>query len=255
MLSCQKIKWLGLLMTMAIVQETLAQEKDAMRSHSFTTGISSLLVGDDYLGVYERKLKVAGIGYRFQVLSPYRKKAINVNWNKGTSRGIGLSEFEISYSDAFSIVKNKKSFFNSYVGYSVGTNPVFLKTNTRETARYSWAASTSLSLYNTTTYTWKNNSLYLELFLPVIGFASRPVRNNVYKESINGILYDSYSNISFTSWHNLRAVTASLKYAKQLSKSWGVSVAYSYNYKQMKKSYDFLEKGSGIQAAISWHLR
>ncbi len=179
-------------------QHGLAQNTQPIRFHSFVLGASSVSITDNYSGLILRGIRSSELAYSYSVISPYRKKSIVIAWNNGQAGNVKLNDFFAAYADAFSVVKNKNGRFNTYLGYAISTNPVFI-TKQNEGKQYSWATSTSLSAYSSSVYSWKNNSISLDLSVPVAGFASRPESSKVYSGNVNELLYESHDNLFFTS--------------------------------------------------------
>ncbi|MGZ8517665.1 MAG: hypothetical protein ACXWWD_09960, partial [Chitinophagaceae bacterium] len=185
-------------------QHGFAQNTGPIKFHSLELGTSSVSVTDNHIDLDLKGIRSAALGYSYSAVSPYRKKSISVTWNNGQAGKAKLNDFRAAYTDLFSIVQNKNSRFNTYLGYSISTNPVFITLN-NEGKRYSWATSTGLSAYSSSAYSWNHNIISLDLSVAVAGFASRPENSRVYDGNLNELLYESYDNLFFTSLHNLEA--------------------------------------------------
>ena len=158
------------------------------------------------------------------------------------------------YTDAFSVLKNKNSRFNTYLGYAISTKPAFI-TKTNEVKQYSWASTTNLSAYCSSVYSWKNNSVSVDLSIPVAGFASRPENNKVYGGNVNELLYETYDNLFFTSSHNLKAALLSVQYSREISKRIHLQAGYQYSYKKLTENDLFRQVSQGLQAGFSYRLK
>lgn len=235
-------------------QYGFAQNTQSINCHSFTTGVSSLSVRDNYSDLVLKGIQSTGLAYSYASISAWRKKNISIAWNNGQAGNAKLNDFRVMYADAFSVIKNKNSRFNTYLGYAISTNPVFI-TKGNEVKQYSWATNTSLSAYISSLYSWKNNSISLDLSIPVAGFASRPENNKSYGGNVNELLYESYDNLFFTSLHNLEAASIAVQYSRQVGKRISLQAGYQYQYKRFNEGDLFLQVSHGFRAGFSYQLK
>lgn len=235
-------------------QYGFSQNTQSINLHSFTIGISSHSVTDNYIDLALKGIPSTELAYSYFAISPYRKKGISIAWNNGQAGNIKLNDFRAAYADVFSVMKNKNSRFNTYLGYAISTNPVFI-TKTNEVKHYSWATNTSLSAYSSSVYSWNNNSISLDLSIPVAGFASRPENNKSYSGNVNELLYESYDNLFFTSLHNLRAALLSVQYGREINKRIHLQAGYQYSYKKLAENDLFRQVSHGLQAGFSYRLK
>ena len=237
-------------------QQGFSQNNKSTILHSIISGVSAVSVTDSYSGLLQKNLIATDMAYNYSKINAYRKKEITAAWSTGQSTKVKLNDFRIEYTDGWSVIKNKAGRFNTYIGYSISTNPLFIKTPDNSGKQYSWATSNTLSAYSSSFYSWKNNTISLDISLPIAGLASRPMEHTVYKEDINGLLYNSYDNLYFTSLHNLKAATISLHYSTILSKRFSLQAGYNYRYSQLTKN-DLLFKQvtHGLQAGFSYRLK
>jgi hypothetical protein len=222
--------------------------------HSFMLGVSDVSIIDDNVELNLNGIRTGGVDYSFSAASGYRKKSISVSWKNGRVGGFKLTDIRAEYAAAFSVIKNKDSRFNTYLGYSITTNPVFI-TKIQEAKQYSWTTSTNLSAYCSAVYGWKNNSISFDLSIPVAGFASRPENNNGYGSNMNELLYESYNNLFFTSFHNLKAALLSVQYARPITKRINLQTGYQYSYRQLDESYGFRQVSHGLWAGVYYRLK
>lgn len=255
MLSVKRIKYICLGVGISIAVEGFSQHDGCVRTHSLSGGFASRRITDDYLTTNQKDLESFDLEYSYAAISQTRYKQFTVNWNRGLNKGAGYNEFAISYSEAFSLTRNQRSGFNVYAGYALSSNPIYIKDQPETGAKHSWATTTSLSFFNLTSYAWKTNRFSMRLSLPVAGFAARPLRDEVYNENIHSVLYNSYSNVFFTSWHNLRAVKMAMEFSTMVSHHWGVLIGYKHDFKLLKKEIDFSEQANGVQVGISYFLK
>lgn len=222
--------------------------------HSFMLGVSDVSIVDDNVELNLKAIRTGGVGYSFSAASPYRKKSISVSWKNARVDGFELNDIRAEYAAAFSVIKNKDSRFNTYLGYSINTNPVFI-TKTQEAKQYSWMTSTSLSAYGSSVYAWKNNTISFDVSIPVAGFATRPENASGYGANMNELLYESYNNLFFTSFHNLKAALLSVQYARGISKRINMQTGYQYSYKQLDENDGFRQVSHGLWAGFSYRLK
>ncbi|MBL7742949.1 MAG: hypothetical protein JNN00_05670 [Chitinophagaceae bacterium] len=239
----------------SLVYCTMAQVSETGNSHSLTIGAGSQTLSDDILSVSAEKVLTAGLQYSFTSNSARRKKSIMTGFAIGTGNSfkdqLRSSEFLIQYVNAFSIFRKNGGKWKNYTGYSISVNPQYLQIDDQ----YSWATSVSLSLYNSLSFSWKKSKMYLDLSVPLTGFGSRPDSNLAYKGTATGLVYNSFSDLAFTSWHNLKAVNISLLYKAAVSRHLYFTVGVSYTYKKLSLDSDFTTNGFGIGAGISYRLR
>lgn len=235
-------------------QHAFAQNAPSINLHSFTLGASSVSITDNYSDLVLKGIRSAELAYSYSSISSYRKKSISLTWNSGQAGNAKLNDFRAAYADAFSIIKSRNNGFNTYLGYAISTNPVFI-TNGNEDKKYSWATSTSLSAYSYSVYSWKSNSISIDVSIPVAGFASRPENNKVYGGNVNRLLYESYDNLFFTSLHNLTAVVIAVQYSRQVSKRISLHAAYQYQYKRLNDDNLFQQVSHGLRAGFSYQLK
>jgi hypothetical protein len=235
-------------------QHGSAQNNPAVKFHSLAFGASSVSITDNYIDLDLKGIRSTRLAYSFSAISPYRKKIISIAWNNGQAGSAKLNNFRAAYAYAFSVMKNKSSRFNTYLGYAISTNPVFI-TKSNESKQYSWATSTSLSAYSSSAYAWKNNNISLDLSVPVSGLASRPENSTVYGGNVNELLYESYDNLFFTSLHNLKAASIAVQYSREVSKRISLQAGYQYKYKRLNEGDLFLQVSHGLRAGFSYRLK
>lgn len=235
-------------------QYGFAQNTQSINLHSFTMGASSLSVTDNYNDLALKGIQSTELAYSYSAINLYRKKSILIAWNNGQAGNTKLNDFRAAYADVFSVMKNKNSRFNTYLGYAISTNPLFI-TKANEVKQYSWATNTSLSAYSYSVYTWNNNSISLDLSIPVAGFASRPENNKSYSGNVNELLYESYDNLFFTSLHNLKVALLSVQYSREISKRMHLQAGYQYSDKKLTENNLFRQVSHGLQAGFSYRLK
>ena len=248
-----KIRVAGFFMLL-FFQQGHTQPIQTEKFHAVTVGASSLSVTDSYIDLNLKGTRAGSLGYSFSAASPYRKKSISVSWKNARVDGFELNDIRAEYAAAFSVIKNKDSRFNTYLGYSINTNPVFI-TKTQEAKQYSWMTSTSLSAYGSSVYAWKNNTISFDVSIPVAGFATRPENASGYGANMNELLYESYNNLFFTSFHNLKAALLSVQYARGISKWINMQTGYQYSYKQLDENDGFRQVSHGLWAGFSYRLK
>jgi hypothetical protein len=239
----------------AMVTNATAQNVEAGSSHTITAGTGTQLLQDDGLSSSSERLTSLELSWAFLNSNAYRKKSIGVSvegsvGNTGKDQ-LRSTEFTLQYRNAFSVLKNKTSGWNNYIGYSISVNPQYLKTENE----YSWATVNSLSLYNSLVYTWKKSAVSFDLSVPLAGLASRPGVNTAYKGSVNDMLYNSFSNMDFTSLHNLKAINLSLQYQKIITGRLHFTAGASYSYKDLSVEAGFLQEAYKVHTGLSYLVK
>lgn len=238
-----------------IVINTKAQTAATVGVHTLTAGAGMQVLKDDVLSLSSEKINTTSLTWSFSNNNGYRKKNILAGFEKGISslgkNTLHSSEFVLQYTNAFSLVKNKSSRWNNYTGYSISVNPKYMESGDR----YSWASVNSVSFYNSLEHSWQKSSVLLGISVPLAGFGSRPGLNATYKGSVNDMLYNSFSNLEFTSLHNLKAINISLQYQQAITGRLSVTAGGSYSYKDMKINDSFLQQGYEVHAGLSYHAK
>lgn len=227
-----------------------AQVKEIINNHSFKAGAGSHTLSDDIVSVFSEKLSTTALQYSFTSNDAWHKKSIVAGFEYGagtTSKGqLRSDEFTLRYIHAFSVIKNKHRRWNNYTGYSIVINPQYSKKGDQ----YSWATSGSLSLYNSLSFSWKKNAVDFDVSIPLAGFGSRPDSSSIYKGTATGVLYNSFSNLSFTSWHNSKAVSISLFYKTAVSRRLYFSAGTVYSYRNIQLNSSFTMSGFSLRAGV-----
>jgi hypothetical protein len=232
----------------------MAQNSAMVSEHSLAANVSLSNITDRYFEINSKKFLAGGLTYSFSSYNRYHKKELLVSWDKGSSTGskdqLTMNNIHLQYSNGFSLVRNKKSWFNYYVGYSVLTNPQLIKSS----SEYSWATINALSLYNSLAGSFNKTTVSLDITVPLAGLASRPVTDEVDNGNFNEMMYNSYSGLFFTSVHNLKAVDASLHFEQQFTVRLRLHASLSYCYKELKSDYLFREANYKGSAGLTYRL-
>ena len=242
--------WTFAIVSSISLLKTNAQSSAEHKQHFFLGSVSTTNVDDRFLNVHLNKLIPAGGEYTYTIEGPRSKKVLDLAASTGTGNDdenhVKYYTAAFSYSRGFAIQKNKAAAFRNYLGYTVSVNSSGLRTGDN----YSWASSVMASLYNSAVYSWKKSSLSLDIIVPAIGFVSRPSANTTYKYSVDGMMYNSFSNLSFSSFHNQQAVTAALQYQLAFSQRWLVVGGIGFSYKKINETAIYLEQAYKINAGI-----
>jgi hypothetical protein len=241
--------------TCAIVINTKAQATASGNNHTLTAGAGIQVLKDDALSLPSESLSSTSLAWSFSNSNGYRKKSILAGFERGSGNSakesLHSNEFMLRYTNAFSLLKNKSGRWNNYTGYSISINPQYIKAGDQ----YSWASVNSLSVYNSLERSWQKSILSLDIFVPLAGLGSRPGINTTYKGSVNDMLYNSFSNLAFTSLHNLKAVNISIQYQQAVSGRLSVTAGASYSYKDMTINYRFLQQAYEVHAGLSYQVK
>lgn len=222
--------------------------------HSVILGMESLRVKD------ESVLPVSVTGTGGSVSYSYRKQTANRNsvfstaWTKAlfssADSRLQLNKFSIMLSDGFLINRKGAGFFKAYLGYSIDANPSFLKLRDKQLEKFSWNSVNSLNVYQAYTYKRYRSSFSFSFHIPLIGFSSRPDNNTKYPTDFNGVLYNSYSNLSLTSLHNYKAVNLDLSYEHRINAKWKFKAGLNYKYSDLETTLPVQLQSAGIQAGL-----
>jgi hypothetical protein len=225
------------------------------KQHVLTVGAGFKELEDLYIQPRSVEGNVLMVGYSFLKQSETGKQGIYIEWNHGSLSGSGANvktnDFGIRFSQAFSLLKSKNRKLNGFWGYSINTSPSYISVDNKDGKKYSWSTSSGLSFYQSVVYTAGSNRLALDIYVPLIGLASRPEENDYYHHTVNGVLYDSYSNLFATSLHNQRAVSATLDFSTAVGKEVRVVVGGRYDYSHLEKEKVYTDNKVGLYAGIA----
>ncbi len=225
--------------------------------HSVVLGMESLRIKDG--SVLPVSVTGTSISFSYRKQSATRNSGVSMSWinglfTSGDSR-LKLNEFSVMLSDGFLINRKAAGFFKAYLGYSIDANPSFLKLQNKQLEKFSWNSVNSLNIYQAYTYKRNRSSFSFSLHIPVIGFSSRPDNNTKYPTDFNGVLYNSYSSLSFTSLHNYKAVNLDLNYEHRVNAKWNFKVGVNYRYSDLETTLPVQLQSAGIQAGLSLKIQ
>lgn len=231
-----------------------SQVNETESHHIVLAGTGVMILTEGFMPVVSQDINVMSLTYSFATINARRKKSIMAGFERGAANAdknsVRSNEFILQYATAFSLLKDNGGKWNNYTGYSITVNPQYSRTG----EQYSWATVNSMSLYNSLTWSSKKNILSFDLVVPLVGFSSRPRENTIYKGSANAMLYNSFSRLSFTSLHNLKALDISFKYQRAVTGSLRIISGGSYSYKELSVANSFLRRGFGLHAGLSYGL-
>jgi hypothetical protein len=229
------------------------------KEHSIKAGTGFKEIRDNYILPYSVEGNILYVGYSFLQSGEAKKEIISAEWNKGSlsnsGAGVRINDFSLRFSQAFSLVKSRDKRLNYFAGYSIHTAPSFIKLSDKGDKEYSWSTSSNISVYQSLVYTRGRNRLSLDMYIPVIGLASRPDDRKYYSHTANGVLYDSYSDLFFTSWHNQQAISASVDFCTALSRGIRIIVGGKYDYNHLEKADGYSDSRIGMYAGLSFTLQ
>lgn len=196
-----------------------------------------------------------GLNYSYTRNSWNRNFVVSAGWTnalftQGDSR-LELNGFSVTLSDGFLINRRRHSSFKAYLGYSIDAHPSFIKLQNKTAEKYSWSTVNSLNLYQACIYEHHRNIFSFSVHIPVIGFSSRPDNNTRYPGDINGVLYNSYSNLSLTSFRNYKAVKLDLNFEHRINARWNFKAGLNYRYSDLETTLPVQLQSGGIQAGLS----
>jgi hypothetical protein len=229
------------------------QDTAIKNTHTIAAGVGYHVLRDDILKLSSQRLNTSAISYRFESVSEHNKKEIAISYQSGKSNiaygSIHTSEFNLQYSNAFSIFQSKDRRWNNYTGYSIILNPQYNKLN----EQYTWISSNSISAYNSLRYSWKGNTIGADLSLPLVGLGSR-TDSIFYTGTKTGVLYNSYQQLSFTSLHNFQAVNVSLAGKIMISDKLSVNARLAWAHKRSVWSSHFSRNSISTMAGLTYSI-
>lgn len=242
-----------LLLSVGTVIKANSQQTGIEVNHRFTAGAGVLMVDDKRLELAGEDVTTAGFHYAFVNRSRRMQKMIGADLSTGAGnegkRGLRSTRLLLQYSHAFSLVDRTRRRWNNYAGYAFTINPHYLRSGDA----YSWATVGVLSFYNSFQYSWKKSKASADITIPVIGFSSRPKDDKIYKSTVSGLLYNSFSALDLTSLHNLRSVTLNLNYQQRLTDRLSFTVRGGYIYQRLTNTNRFKEQVYSLQAGLIYH--
>lgn len=257
------MKWLFIVLPVMGWPDASAQFFSCpVKEHSLAIGVTGIRLDDPFILSSPASGNAFRMAYRFSKHTAAEKQSFIVSWNKGLltneQGGINSTDFELRYAQGFSLIKSRNGRFRSYWGYSAHTSPGFTKASYENSNRYSWSTVNDLSFYQSAVYTTGKTQLILDIYVPVIGLSSRPAPGSPDHHTTNGLVYDSYNKLFFTSWHNQRSVMTSLEFRQALSERLDVSLVSRFSYYSLKAGDSYLsyaEKGLGLSGGVGWRLK
>ena len=254
-IQAKAVKYILLLAITGITYDPAsAQNNKTTTGHIVNVSLEISDISDTYLSLYSEKFLSTGLAYTFLTSNAFHKKQLSLSWEKGNSKSdkdpVNVNNISFQFVNGFSVLKNKNTPVNYYVGYHISANPCFIKS--REL--YSWTTLNSLSLYNSVVYSHNKSKISFDLVIPFAGLASRPDGSESYSGDINEMLYNSYSGLTFTSIHNLKAIDASLLYGQDLTKRLRLQAGFSFSFKELNTGYLFTERTYRINTGLSYRL-
>jgi hypothetical protein len=203
--------------------------------------------------------KRLGVGYEVMKKDRTRMSTLAINWNGSSintsSNKYNLNEFSLRFSDGFKIGVNRFGRFNAFVGYGLHLNPSFIKITGKDDRYYTWTTVNTLGIYQSYQYNWNRQSITLDVYVPVVGGASRPDMVTVYPDDVNGLLFDSYSKLELISWDNYKDIEVKLGYHRELTSRWHLNAGAQYRYMELETSLPVNSRLVGVEAGVSFKVR
>lgn len=236
---------------------TISVASAQKREHSVSVSIADYQLADSFIISSAAKGRAIGIGYTFGRSSAVKKDHFAISWSRSTMENpifdVHTSNFTFRYDQAFSVFRNQSGSVNSYWGYSIQSSPSFIKATGKDQRRSSWNTTNNLSIYQSAEFIKGQSKWILDIHIPVMGLSSRPDETSSRNSTVNGSLYDSYSNLFVTSWHNQKALSASLEFNTAWNKKFRFFAGARYNYFSSSESYLYKSIDKALYAGFSWH--
>jgi hypothetical protein len=234
-----------------------AQKRWQHGEHSVIVAIADHQLADSFILSSAAKGQAIGIGYSFGRSSNGKKDNFSMEWSisklENTQFNVRVNNFSFRYGQAFSLLRSRKGSFNSYWGYSIQAAPSFIKATNKDGSLSSWSTSNTIGIYQSAEYTKGRNKWVFDIHLPLMGLSSRPDETSSRNNTINGWLYDSYSNLFVTSWHNQKAMYASLEFNTAWNKKFRLLAGARYQYLSSNEFYTYRQTAMSLYAGFSWH--
>lgn len=228
-----------------------------IKQHELSVGIAGRMLTDRYILSSPASGELMALQYSFDSYSAAWKKSFSVAWGNGlltnAASAARINSVTLRYSQAWPVVKSRK--FNGYLGYSLSSNPVLIRAGSGQSAQYSWATTSNISLYHSGVYTARKGQWMLDVYVPLAGLCSRPGEKAGGSHTTEGALYDSYSRLFATSWHNQQQVSVSLGYTRSVSDRMKLVLQGRFDYQVLKSDYRYQSKEAGLSAGIAWQMR
>ncbi len=239
---------LGLLLWPGLLQ---AQTREAEQVHSFTVGAAAI----DPVTLHDAgggNIAAGGIAYSFQSGTDTRQKRVGLSWQYGKNSGRSVNGFDLRYNDAFLLSGKDDGRAGWLAGYSLQASPWYYHAANGSPAGYSWVNTNTAAIYTTGFVKLKQQRFTVDIYVPVAGFASVTPAGKQYEHDLNGLLYDSYGGLFFTSWHNLKMAELSFRYEHRLDARLSVIAGVHGRYRKLTTPYTAGEKSYGLSAGLSY---
>lgn len=200
-----------------------------------------------------------GAAYNVTKKSRARQTTLELGWQGarigGANEKYSVNEFSLQWSDGFKIGAKRLGNFSAFVGYSIHLNPSFAKATGKTNDEYTWSTVNTLGLYQSYHYNWQRQGLSLNVQVPLIGAASRPGLLTEYPDDMNGLLYDSYSNLQLISWDNYKDVALKLNYHRELTSRMQINAGLRYRYMELETVLPVKSRSLAVEAGVSFRAR
>lgn len=235
--SFYKIRYITFMFIFAITTaKARAQQPVTQHQAGITMGI--ITATDTLLSGVKLKGRAVSAGYTLSRTGEKRKTGIGITYTNDQYNNTGVTiaqhHFDLRFTDGYRIFP-KLSKPAVYIGYSLTSHSAYAPAVGQRTL--SWNSYNMIGLYQSYVYKWKDQSLSLDINIPLAGVAYRNKAGNNNPgeaKAFNEVLSSLYDNPSFTALHNNHSADISLNYTKQAGKRLLLGFHYKMAYRNWK---------------------
>lgn len=226
------------------------------KQHSITVGSGNYQLKDQAVAEKAISSVSHSFNYAFQKTTAVKISALGIGWQGATNsdNGVTVSMNNLTARIANGFLLNRKvvnSRFSAYIGYSIDVNASFSKVKEKTLEQISWTTVNALNFYQSYQYKWNSNALALHIDIPVAALISRPETATGLPSDMNGLLYASYSNLSFAGLDKNHSFAVSLDYQKKISNRCSFVANLYYKRSDLKVTMPALQQTIGCKAGIA----
>lgn len=230
------------------------------KQHIITVGAGNYQLKDQTVSAKTINSLSRSLNYEFQKATTGKIFSLGVGWqganNNDKNVTISMNNLSARLSNGFLL--NRKivnSRFSACMGYSIDINASFNRVKESTAAQTSWTTVNALNFYQSYQYKWKRHTLALHIDIPVAALISRPETAAALPSDMNGLLYASYSNLSFASLNKNHSVAVSLDYKKAISSQCSFTANLFYKRTDLQTTMPALQQTIGCKAGIALSIK
>ena len=234
--------------------------QQAEKQHIIMVGAGNYQLKDQTVSANTINSVSHSLDYAFQKTTATKIFSLGIGWQgaKNSDKDVNISMNNVTARMAAGFLLNRKvvnSRFSAYMGYSIDINTSFNKVKEKTPEQISWATVNALNFYQSYQYKWNSNALALNIDIPIVALISRPETTTALPSDINGLLYASYSNLSFAGLNKNRSFALSLDYKKTISNRCAFVANVYYKRSGLKTTMPALQQTIGCKAGIALSIK